>query len=427
MFNKITLSNIICYNSGIKVLYQGEGVKHAWLENANKYIPDIIKLEVNFSEKYIFIDLMRIAQYHKFKNNKNILKLSISTDFTKSIYEISENISNLISTMRNNDIDILLDEKRILNFNIDVEVTHKHRFENLDMSLSRLPYQSSTSFLQTSTKLPLKIIVIGSCFSRNIFRSSTYFNPSYKNFFEVVYTSFHNSLISMMTHSKNNYDYTKFNDLYKKEIKAYVEMEFDKNIFEYIDRYKPNLIIIDNYIEATAPIIHFSKNNFLTYNKYFAESIFKRNFSNCEVILPGSKKHTELLHHYMSQFSIEIEKRNMSCKVILIGSRLSKKKINLSTGEVMAWSDKMEWILSSNDNWCYADYLFLKCIPEASYIDMRTTSWFSDIDSPIIGGKSPSHYQSEYYKDIFNEILRITGNNTITNYSSNKNYATNRV
>jgi hypothetical protein len=214
----------------------------------------------------------------------------------------------------------------------------------------------------------------------------------------------------MMSNSKSNYDYKKFNDLYLKEFKAYVDMEFDKNIFEYIDKYKPDLIIIDNYIEATAPIIHFSKNNFLTYNKYFSESIFKRNFSNCEVIDPGSKEHTGLFHHYMTQFSIEIEKRKMSSKIILLGSRLSKNKIDLSTGEVIAWSDKMEWVLSSNDNWSSADDLFLKCMPDASYIDMRTTSWLSDVDSPIIGGASPSHYQSEYYKEIFKEILRITGN-----------------
>ncbi len=413
MHSEIILFNIICDTSGIKIFYQGAKFKYAWLENTNKYIPDVINLAVNVNEQYILINLNNIAQHHQFKNKKNLLKLSISADFSKVTYKGSENFRKLISRFKNKGVKFFKDDKDTLMFHINVSDTVADKncnFEKVDLFFPK-SFRKKTKFMMfSSAVLPLKIIVIGSCFSRSIFRSSAYFNPRYKDFFDVVYTSFHNSLISMMSQSINNDEYLQYNDLTIKEIQTYVAMEFDKNISEYLDKYQPDLIIIDNYIEATASIIQFSTNNFLTYNKYLAESIFKKNFSHCDVIYPGTVKHIELLNQYMRQFAIEIEKRNLSSKVILLGSRLSEKMINLSTGEVRLWSDKMEWIQTSNQNWDYADQIFLECMPNSHYIDMRSTSWLSDIDSPIIGGASPSHYQNEYYKEIFDEILKLTVN-----------------
>ena len=53
------------------------------------------------------------------------------------------------------------------------------------------------------------------------------------------------------------------------------------------------------------------------------------------------------------------------------------------------------------------DKIFLEVMPNSIYIDKRTTFWKSDIHSPIIGGASPSHYQSGYYKELFGDILKF--------------------
>ena len=58
-----------------------------------------------------------------------------------------------------------------------------------------------------------------------------------------------------------------------------------------------------------------------------------------------------------------------------------------------------------NRNWDIADNLFLEELPDAIYIDKRLTSWMSDVRSPILGGASPSHYQSGYYKELFHDLL----------------------
>ena len=67
----------------------------------------------------------------------------------------------------------------------------------------------------------------------------------------------------------------------------------------------------------------------------------------------------------------------------------------------------MNWIKRTNRNWDMYDAIFLEELPDAQYIDMRSTNWISDVNSPIIGGALPSHYQSGFYKEIYEKIIKI--------------------
>ena len=99
--------------------------------------------------------------------------------------------------------------------------------------------------------------------------------------------------------------------------------------------------------------------------------------------------------------------------VVLIGGRQSQYKINEQTDQLVQWNDKMEWILNVNRNWDKVDKIFLEEIPNSIYIDKRNTKWKSDIFSPMIGGASPSHYQSQYYKELFNDIISFLNQDLI--------------
>ena len=90
----------------------------------------------------------------------------------------------------------------------------------------------------------------------------------------------------------------------------------------------------------------------------------------------------------------------------MLGGRLSSEKINIHTGISSVWTDKLDWINDCNSNWDKVDKIFLEEIPNSYFIDMRSTQWKSDIDSPLIGGASPSHYQSEYYREIFYNLRK---------------------
>lgn len=408
MLNNITLSHLVFIHSGIKIFYQGQSLNDAWLENTNKYLPDIINLKVNQEEKSIFFDLNSIIQQHQFYNRHNTLKLSLSTGFTRLTYTASTDLQQVLSNLNSVGINSSFDDKSNLVFKI-IASSYQEVKKSKQQSSNCYTNIKKNNFLPLVDKYPYKVVVIGSCFSRSTFQSSTYFNPSYKNFFNIVYTSFHNSFISMMSQPINN-NYYQYNDLSMPEIQSYVAMEFEKNIIDIIQKLKPDLIIIDHYIEATAPIIQLKKNVLLTYNKYFAESIFKSKFSGCDVFYPGSDKHIELLESAFTNFALQLSQLDLPTNIILLGGRLSNTKINLNTGEISPWRDKTDWIQSSNAYWDKADQLFLTLVPDTFYLDMRSTNWLSDIESPLIGGASPSHYQSEYYKEIFDLLLDFTVN-----------------
>ena len=93
--------------------------------------------------------------------------------------------------------------------------------------------------------------------------------------------------------------------------------------------------------------------------------------------------------------------------IVLIGGRLSRFKLDNDSITRTLWEDKMDWILSTNHIWDKVDKIFLEEIPTTFYFDKRKTNWISDNQSPIIGGASPSHYQSGYYKELYKDLLQL--------------------
>ena len=79
----------------------------------------------------------------------------------------------------------------------------------------------------------------------------------------------------------------------------------------------------------------------------------------------------------------------------------------------MDLSENKELSASLSKNWDKVDRIFLEEIPNSIYIDKRTTHWKSDVFSPMIGGASPSHYQSGYYKELFNDIISFLSRDSV--------------
>ena len=166
------------------------------------------------------------------------------------------------------------------------------------------------------------------------------------------------------------------------------------------------MVVSDLYVDASVPVVHMQGNAYLTYNKYISESIFKRHLSSCEIIYPGTKAHATLFRTSLAAFRRWLKNRHIR-DVVLVGGRLSQHKIDEKTKQIASWEDKASWIAEVNHNWDIADKLFLEELPDAIYLDKRSTSWMSDVHSPILGGASPSHYQSGYYKELFHDLLAL--------------------
>lgn len=392
--DEVIIKNVCVNKDSIVIFFDSSERIEAWLENNNKHDPNILYINVDNDNKCILLKYQNLCSFIE-RFSGQVFRLSLCTATKRMHYKVAKDIKN---QWINNILLVVREEfffskskpvhKNNLLTEHFIDIQHKNKliFENID-------------------KLPIDTLSIGTCFSRSIFRSDEYFNPIYKKYFNIKKTIFHNSFISIFS-DEIKYDYSKIEDLKTGDAGKYVGIEFKKNIENLLINNDFQLIIVDNYIDATSPIIKYKDNSYLTYNKYMSESIFKRFFSSCEIIYPGSKKHLELYKKSIIAFNNMLSTYDIK-NVVLIGGRLSKFKTDEETDRTYKWNDKMEWILSVNDNWDKVDKIFLEVMPNSIYIDKRKTFWKSDIHSPIIGGASPSHYQSGYYKELFEDILKF--------------------
>ncbi|MEE1921389.1 DUF6270 domain-containing protein [Pseudomonas sp. 148P] len=372
------------------VLHFDQDNFYAWFENSNKHIPEIYELERMGSGFYRF-DCGLLPDLF----TQTYLKLSLGNDSKRLEYSMQGHLSVCVES---ESAEFVLKEERgiLLCF-----VKNKSQLlwsEKID-SLNGLHRSGGfeNSRIESS---PKKICVIGTCFSRSVFRSDEYFNPDYKRFFTVPLTLFHNSLISLMSKRFEETGYCWDNDLLGDHVFRYVEVEFLKDLKERLCSSGADYLVIDNYSDATLEAVEIGEGCFFTYNKYFSESIFKRRFSGKKILVPGELKHIDKYREATKRLFLLLQELNLDKRVILVGGRLSAFKTRSEL-----WQSKMSWIKRTNQNWDAYDAIFLEEFPDAQYIDMRSTAWISDVNPPIVGGASPSHYQSGFYKEIYRKIM----------------------
>lgn len=372
---------------------------YIWFENTNKHILEVYELnKIDNTFIFYFNDIS-----DEFLKRK--LKLSVSTRVHRLNYLIYNQLSKYL--LKEN-VEILLEINTneltcTINKNDDnIKASKSIKYINDDIIDSRSTIIGQQVYSSNISDCPLKIAVIGTCFSRSIFRSDEYFNPSYKKYFTVPLTVFHSSFISLMSQELVDQEYLFAEDLLPDHIFRYITIEFQKNIKERLSLAGVGYLIIDNYPDATHSVVEMSNDNMLTYNRYFAESIYKRKFSGKNILTPGSKKHITQYRESVKKLHEVLHTINLDKKIILLGCRLSAFKSNTEL-----WQSKMDWINKVNSNLDIYDSLFLEEFPYAQYIDMRTTNWISDVNTPIVGGASPSHYQSGFYKELYEKIKNI--------------------
>lgn len=385
-------------SSGLLVFsYCGMEDVDVWIENANKHHPHILSLQTRPGRREIYIDRQELSGFRS-RHAGHRFRLCVCNAKTRLAYSVSDDIRNALS----DDPEVTVEGDAIF-FEPDFRLVKTG--EPLAEEVREIVHENKDHFGPLGG-YPIPIVDIGSCFSRSIFRSDEFFNPQYKSFFRVAATLFHNSYISLFS-DPVSFDVSCVEDLHVGDAGKYVGVEFDKDVEELLRKTDAKVVVTDLYADAALPVIRVQGDSYLTYNKYVSESIFKRQLSSCEVIYPGTRVHEELLRKSLVAFRRQLASYGIQ-DVVLIGGRLSRRKIDERTGKMTWWEDKADWIIEVNRNWDVADKLFLEVFPESFYLDARSASWMSDIHSPILGGASPSHYQSGYYKELFQGLLALT-------------------
>lgn len=245
------------------------------------------------------------------------------------------------------------------------------------------------------------IAVSGTCYSHCVFKSLPYFNPDYKKYYDCVYRQSNSSIISLASEALKNWTQK---DEWGVEESRYLPTDFNKDFFTKLKESKAEYLLIDNFVDATKPVIEVEEGVYITYSRLLKGTNILRDYVNCKFIKPGTFEYYELFKKYAKIFVEKVKECMPESHIILLESRFSYSKIDEQTNKKEDWGWK-PLIQKDNTVWDKIDEYLLEIAPDIRVIDMRHTKYVSDARSPL--GASPNHYQKYYYKEILDKINKI--------------------
>ncbi|WP_454640122.1 DUF6270 domain-containing protein [Bacillus mycoides] len=249
---------------------------------------------------------------------------------------------------------------------------------------------------------PIKIAVCGSCYSRVAFSSNAYFNPDYKEKYDVVHTQFHSSIVSVMSKpTKFPSDY--FLNYTKTQI-DYIKDDFEKGFFEKIELLKPDFLIMDFYADVFSDLIIFDEDHIITGSYYVRDSEYLYETSRVAEIL--TRENIEIYlsywHKAMERFSQKIQEYMPQERIIFQRARAVETFYDKDK-KVKKFKNDRNFIERSNTLFEYMENYLLYLMPNVQVIDLAQFGYIGHYDFPY-GGESVNHYEPNYYKEMLKKV-----------------------
>ena len=364
----------------------------------------IIKRKMKVANRYEYYDIALLSNVESYDN----ISITIDKDNLLSNYTLRENESwDFFVRVRNKEmqhVDLFID--------VPSGIKKEFKYFNLTDNNHRL---KSKLLVDDSSKLSLyivdknevkensvKVAVLGTCFSRNAFNSSDYFNPDYKKMFNCVFTQFHSSLISLVS-EKVNFDLNVLNDISENDLE-FVKVDFEKTFFSKLRQANADYIIIDLYPDACKSVLELGDNQYVT-GSYMIErskAIKKLPITN---IIDHSRndEYFELWKNAANIFVSELKRIIPEERIILTRGRFTP--VYYDENRDIKYFRDLELIKRNNYFWDRLDNYFIHIMPNIKTIDLTDTNYIGDTNYPF--GRSFSHYQSEYYKEYLNRLTKL--------------------
>lgn len=275
----------------------------------------------------------------------------------------------------------------------------------LTILTSKLAIKCKNKTLET-TNNSLKIAVSGSCFSRLAFSSNSFYNPNYKKKYQLVYTQFHSSIISLMSNPVTfpEKEFKGFNEV---EVN-YLRSDFKKDFFEQLNVATPDFLILDFYVDGSKDVLLFDKNHIVTINY-----MLRRNMN---YLYKLGEEATVLSHKNIQSYLLVWRKaiENFAEKIVkfvpeerIILQRVRKTdEYKTEEGKVEKFKGKVRHVKRSNYLFEYMEEYFMKLLPNIKIINLGKRKYYSLYNHPE--NNTPDHLESEYYKDFMNQLDDIT-------------------
>lgn len=263
--------------------------------------------------------------------------------------------------------------------------------------------------LKTNVK-PVKISILGACHTRLAFSDKEFYNPGYKNKYEIISTQFHSSVISIMGEAVP-YEESYFDNL-KERFQKYIDDDFSKNFFNNLDKNKSDYLIIDFFVDACRDLFYFSdnkKNGTINYmNRYNLAYMFSDSLEGIKILNQANfSKYYKIWTEAADRFINELNNRFIPQQIIL--NRIRRADMYEDTDGKIKKFDKIYELKKSNLMLTVLEDHFIAKLPGLRVIDLSANKYISSYKNSE--GISPDHYEEEYYKEFMKELDLITQSN----------------
>jgi len=272
-------------------------------------------------------------------------------------------------------------------------------------------FKECTITVKPNSIKPVKISILGTCYSRAAFNSSNaFFNKDYKMYFSLEYSHFWISLISAVS-PKIEYKSSNYIDLPEKVI-GNVKKEYEKSTFKDLQKVDTDYVIIDLFVDAVHGVRRFPDGRFIGQNgDMYKSSYYKNKF--LKETSQFDNRHPDFWDTWKQSCDIFIEQLEKVIdrgKVILNLGGLTDSYYN-EKGQASSFSKDYKTFNKTdinfiNHTWEKMNNYFISRMPEAKVIELNKYNYLASLEYPY-GRSGPHHYEENYYKSFLGELSKI--------------------
>ena len=256
---------------------------------------------------------------------------------------------------------------------------------------------------------PVKLAVLGTCYSRRGLATSEYFSPDYKELFNVVHTQFHTSMVSIMSEPVVNGSELISNLNLNPTHRRYIEADFNKTYFEDLAAADPDFLVFDLYADSHVGMLDWG-DNALSMAFYFYKIQLKNTLDKTDVKFVNHDDVRTVMARFETsarQFFEHLFEIIPASHVILQKSYRTysywdaqHKEVDIDLFYNQAKSEGLrgDFFAELMSDWIEQNY------PDINVIDLESYNLRGQFNHP--DGPTTNHYEPAWYKAYIGELAK---------------------
>lgn len=337
--------------------------------------------------------------------------LAFSISQLKNLYKVDKGIQfRIMIQIQNSKTNALTWMPLFIGNEQQIEASRMALSDELDAVVKGMPHEPLKIMIVNHVganlfrKSPVRLAILGTCYTRGAFDSNPYFNPGYKSKYNIVYTQFHSSIASLMS-KPVHFPETLFKD--RKTIeKAYIACDFEKLFFTELSEANADYFLLDLYPDAVRDLVVFDDQHLITGSFYLRNRTFLQSLQGKMHFVSHDEEETFLQYWRAAadRFSEKIVQLFPQERIILQKARMTNSYYD-KNHQVHYFSDQLDLVKRSNMFFRFMESYLLKRLPHIHTIDLNQYGYIGQYNHPY--GQSTNHYEPAYYKKLIQKLDQV--------------------